>query len=47
MDPCKDDEIILKQANYLLLGKCGLAAASIVNSRKEIEDCIEMTFNKL
>jgi len=47
MDPSKDDEVVLKQANYLLITKRGLAAASIVSSRKEIEDCTEMTFNKL
>jgi AcrR family transcriptional regulator len=40
----KDDETILKQANYLLLAKHGLAAASRVNTDREIEDYIEMTF---
>ncbi|QXP74722.1 TetR/AcrR family transcriptional regulator [Tenacibaculum sp. HL-MS23] len=43
----KCDETILKQANYLLLAKHGLAAASRVNSKKEIEDYIEMTFKNL
>jgi AcrR family transcriptional regulator len=47
MDTSKDEETILKQANYLLLAKHGLAAASRVNSRKEIEDYIEMTFNNI
>jgi AcrR family transcriptional regulator len=46
-DSSKDEETILKQANYLLLAKHGLAAASRVNSRKEIEDYIEMTFNNI
>nr|WP_321231232.1 TetR/AcrR family transcriptional regulator [uncultured Psychroserpens sp.] len=40
----KDEATILKQANFLLLAKHGLAAASRVNSAKEIEDYIEMTF---
>ncbi|MEM5565541.1 TetR/AcrR family transcriptional regulator [Psychroserpens sp. AS72] len=40
----KDEATILKQANYLLLAKHGLAAAARVNSQKEIEDYIEMTF---
>ncbi|NRD19798.1 TetR/AcrR family transcriptional regulator [Winogradskyella eckloniae] len=44
MDPTKDDATILKQANYLLLAKHGLAAASRVNTKKEIEDYIEMIF---
>ena len=43
----KSDEIILKQANYLLLAKHGLAAASRVNNKKEIEDYIEMVFENL
>jgi AcrR family transcriptional regulator len=47
MDPTKDKETILKQANYLLLAKHGLAAASRVNNEKEIADYIEMTFNNL
>jgi hypothetical protein len=36
----------LKQANYLLLAKHGLAAASRVNNKQEIED-IELTFNNI
>jgi len=47
IDTNKDEEIVLKQANYLLLAKHGLAAASRVNSEKEIEDYIEMTFRNL
>ena len=47
MDPTKDDGTVQKQANYLLLAKHGLAAASRVNSEKEIEDYIEMTFKNL
>jgi TetR/AcrR family transcriptional repressor of nem operon len=43
-DDTKDDETIQKQTNFLLLAKHGLAAASRVNNRKEIEDYIEMTF---
>ena len=44
MDPSKNEETILKQANYLVLAKHGLAAASRVNSKEEIEDYIEMVF---
>ncbi len=47
MDATKDEETVLKQANYLLLAKHGLAAASRVNNREEIEDYIEMTFRNL
>ncbi len=47
MDTAKDEETVLKQANYLLLAKHGLAAASRVNNEKEIEDYIEMTFKNL
>lgn len=47
MDATKDEETIQKQANYLLLAKHGLAAASRVNSQKEIEDYIEMTFKNI
>jgi AcrR family transcriptional regulator len=43
----KDEETIVKQANYLLLAKHGLAAASRVNNQKEIEDYIEMTFQNI
>ncbi|TXD49896.1 TetR/AcrR family transcriptional regulator [Polaribacter sp. IC073] len=44
MNTAKDEETILKQANFLLLAKHGLAAAARVNTQKEIEDYIEMTF---
>ena len=47
MDSNKDEATVLKQANFLLLAKHGLAAASKVNSPKEIEDYIEMTFKNL
>lgn len=47
LDGIKDEETIIKQANFLLLAKHGLAAASRVNSKKEIEDYIEMTFKNL
>ncbi|QXP79523.1 MULTISPECIES: TetR/AcrR family transcriptional regulator [Winogradskyella] len=47
MDPSKDEETIIKQANFLLLAKHGLAAAARVNTKKEIEDYIEMTFKNL
>lgn len=47
MDSSKDEETILKEANYLMLAKHGLAAASRVNSKKEIEDYIEMTFKNV
>ncbi|MDG5491586.1 TetR/AcrR family transcriptional regulator [Psychroserpens sp. SPM9] len=47
MDPSKDEDTILKQANFLVLAKHGLAAATRVNSPKEIEDFIEMTFQNL
>jgi len=43
----KDDATILKQANYLLLAKHGLAAAARVNTKSEIEDYIDMTFKNL
>ena len=42
-----DEEEITKLANFLVLAKHGLAAASRVNSEKEIEDYIEMTFKNL
>ena len=47
MDPTKDEETVLKQANYLVLAKHGLAVASRVNNDKELEDYIEMTFKNL
>ncbi len=46
-DKTKDTETVTKQANYLLLAKHGLAAAARVNSTKEIEDYIELTFKNL
>ena len=42
-----NEETILKQANYLLLAKHGLAAAARVNTEKEITDYIEMTFKNI
>ncbi|AEL25299.1 TetR/AcrR family transcriptional regulator [Cyclobacterium marinum] len=43
----KEESLLLKQANFLVIAKHGLAAASRVNSREEIEDYIEMTFTKI
>ncbi|GAA3635029.1 TetR/AcrR family transcriptional regulator [Flavivirga jejuensis] len=47
MDVTKDEETIEKQANFLLLAKHGLATATRVNSQREIQDYIEMTFNNI
>ena len=47
MDSFKDEATVLKQANFLLLAKHGLAAASRVNTQKEINDYIEMTFKNM
>ncbi|MEO9570974.1 MAG: TetR/AcrR family transcriptional regulator [Polaribacter sp.] len=47
MDSSKDEETVLKEANFLVLAKHGLAAASRVNNKKEIEDYIEMTFKNI
>ncbi|WP_308993271.1 TetR/AcrR family transcriptional regulator [Mariniflexile litorale] len=47
MDASKDEKTIMQQANFLLLAKHGLAAASRVNSQQEIEDYIEMTFKNI
>jgi AcrR family transcriptional regulator len=47
MDTSKNEETITKQANYLLLAKHGLAAAARVNTKKEMEDYIEMTFKNI
>lgn len=47
MDTTKDEETVLKQANYLLLAKHGLAAAARVNNEQEMNDYIEMTFNNI
>ncbi|CAM2872940.1 TetR/AcrR family transcriptional regulator [Flavobacterium frigoris] len=46
-DQSKGEQTVLKQANYLLLAKHGLAAASRVNSKQEIEDYIELTFKNI
>ena len=46
-DKTKSNETLLQQANFLLLAKHGLAAAARVNSSKEIEDYIEMTFKNI
>ena len=46
-DASKDEATIIKQANYLMLAKHGLAAASRVNNKQEIEDYIEMTFKNI
>ncbi|MEY8869874.1 TetR/AcrR family transcriptional regulator [Meridianimaribacter flavus] len=46
-DNSKSQDTILKQANYLLLAKHGLAAAARVNTDQEIKDYIEMTFSNL
>lgn len=46
-DASKSEKTVLKQANFLLLAKHGLAAASRVNTQKEIEDYIEMTFKNI
>tara|TARA_R110002049_G_scaffold220539_4_gene392091 strand:+ start:954 stop:1517 length:564 start_codon:yes stop_codon:yes gene_type:complete len=47
MDPNKSEDTITKQANYLVLAKHGLAAATRVNSKKEIEDYIEIIFKNI
>lgn len=47
MDASKDEDTILKQANFLLVAKHGLASAARVNSKKEIQDYIEMTFKNI
>jgi hypothetical protein len=47
MDASKDEDTILRQANFLLVAKHGLAAATRVNSQKEIQDYIEMTFKNI
>ena len=44
MDSSKNEETVLKEANYLLLAKHGLAAAARVNNKKEIEDYIDQVF---
>ena len=47
MDASKSEETVLKEANFLLLAKHGLAGAARVNTQKEIEDYIEMTFKNI
>ena len=47
MDPSKNEETVVKQANYLVLAKHGLAAAARVNTEEEIKDYIEMTFKNI
>lgn len=47
LNSSKEESTIAKQANYLLLAKHGLAAASRVNNKQEIEDYIELTFKNL
>ena len=47
MDTSKDEATVLKQANYLVLAKHGLAAATRVNNQKEIEDYLEMIFKNI
>ena len=42
-----NEDELLKLANYLVLAKHGLAAASRVNTDKEIKDYIEMTFKNI
>lgn len=46
-DTTKSEEIVLMQANFLLLAKHGLATASRVNTKKEINDYIEMIFKNM
>lgn len=46
-DSSKDAETILKQANYLVIAKQGLAVASKIFSDKELEDYIELTFKNV
>jgi len=47
IDTTKSESTILKEANFLVLAKHGLVAASRVNTKEEIEDYIEMTFKNL
>lgn len=46
-DVTKNEDTIQKQANFLVLAKHGLAAASRVNSDQEITDYIEITFSTI
>ena len=47
MDLTKSTETVLKEADFLILAKHGLAAASRINNKKEIENYIEMTFKNI
>ena len=47
MDSSKDEATIQKQANFLVLAKHGLSAATRVNNQQEIEDYIELVFKNL
>ncbi|MFT6921393.1 MAG: TetR/AcrR family transcriptional repressor of nem operon [Crocinitomicaceae bacterium] len=47
MNSIKNEETVLREANFLLLAKNGLASASRVNDEKEISDYIEMTFKNI
>ncbi|MEP1487152.1 MAG: TetR/AcrR family transcriptional regulator [Algibacter sp.] len=47
MNTTKSEETVLREANFLVLAKHGLAAASKVNNKKEISDYIEMTFKNI
>lgn len=47
MNTTKDNDTVLKKANFLLLAKHGLAAASRVNNKREIKDYIEITFKNI
>lgn len=47
MDSTKNEETVIKEANFLLLAKHGLASASKVNSTEEINDYIKMTFKNI
>jgi len=40
----KDEELLIKQANYLLIAKQGLSVAAKVATQKELDDYIEITF---
>lgn len=47
LDGNNDEELIMKQANFLLIAKQGLSNASKVFDHKVIEDFIEITFEKI
>lgn len=46
-DKSKDEKLIIKQANYLLIAKQGLSNASKVFEQQILEDFIEMSFEKI